>query len=152
MDGDFILRQAVPADASAVEACVHRAFGHYVERIGMEPGPMRKDYGHEISENQVYIVEDAGEVIGVLILCETEEGFLLDVVAVDPDWRGHGLGKFLLKFAELEAKWQGHKSIYLFTHEMMTENQALYKKIGYKEYDRRLETGLARIYMRKWLR
>jgi len=34
----------------------------------------------------------------------------------------------------------------------MTENQALYSKIGYVEYDRRIEQGLARVYMRKELR
>jgi hypothetical protein len=33
----------------------------------------------------------------------------------------------------------------------MTENQALYAKIGYAEYDRRFEQGLARVYMRKAL-
>ena len=33
----------------------------------------------------------------------------------------------------------------------MTENQALYMKIGYVEYDRRVDDGLPRVYMRKRL-
>ena len=40
-------------------------------------------------------------------------------------------------------------SIYLYTHEKMTENLALYVKIGYVEFDRRSEKGLDRVYMRK---
>jgi hypothetical protein len=33
----------------------------------------------------------------------------------------------------------------------MTENQFLYAKIGYVEYDRRVEEGFSRVYMRKQL-
>ena len=33
----------------------------------------------------------------------------------------------------------------------MTENQALYSKIGYFEYDPRVEKGYSRVYMRKRL-
>ena len=31
----------------------------------------------------------------------------------------------------------------------MTENMALYRRIGYVEYARRLELGLHRVYLRK---
>jgi hypothetical protein len=54
----FTLRRAVEADAIAVTACVHNAFGHYVERIGRKPGPMLMDYEKEIREHQVWVVED----------------------------------------------------------------------------------------------
>jgi hypothetical protein len=33
----------------------------------------------------------------------------------------------------------------------MTENQTLYRRIGYVEYARRTELGLDRVYMRKQL-
>ena len=33
----------------------------------------------------------------------------------------------------------------------MTENRALYAKIGYVEYDRRMEKGCSRVLMRKRL-
>ena len=143
------LRPATLTDAPAVAACVNNAFGHYIERIGMKPAPMEMDYAHEIREHQVFVVEDAGQVVGSLVLGITEEGFLLDVIAVDPKYWGKGVGRIMLEHAEAEAKRQGFDSIYLFTHEKMTENQALYKKIGYLEYDRRLENGRKRVYMRK---
>ena len=94
-------------------------------------------------------MEDDTQIVGALVLCVKEEGFLLDVIAVEPSWQGKGIGGMLLKFAEAEAQRQGYKSIYLYTHEKMTENQILYSKIGYVEYDRRFESGLARVYMRK---
>lgn len=143
------LRPATLIDAPAVAACVNNAFGHYIERIGMKPAPMEMDYEHEIREHQVFVVEDAGQVVGSLVLGITEEGFLLDVIAVDPKYWGKGVGRIMLEHAEAEAKQQGFDSIYLFTHEKMTENQALYKRIGYVEYDRRLENGRRRVYMRK---
>lgn len=145
----FTLRSAVEEDAVAVTACVHNAFGHYVERIGREPGPMLMDYAKEIREHQVFVVESNGQIAGVLVLCVKDEGFLLDVIAVDPLHQGTGVGRLLLELAEAEAQRQGFASIYLYTHEKMTENQLLYKRIGYVEYDHRFEVGLARVYMRK---
>ncbi len=147
--GDFILRSAVDNDAAAITACVHHAFDHYVERIGRKPGPMLMKYDKEIREHQVFVVEESGQIVGSLVLCIKEEGFLLDVIAVEPLWQGRGVGRMLLEFAEVEAQRQGYQSIYLYTHEKMTENQLLYSKIGYVEYDRRSENGLARVYMRK---
>ncbi len=147
--GDFILRSAVDNDAASITACVHHAFDHYVERIGRKPGPMLMKYDKEIREHQVFVVEESGQIVGSLVLCIKEEGFLLDVIAVEPLWQGRGVGRMLLEFAEVEAQRQGYQSIYLYTHEKMTENQLLYSKIGYVEYDRRSENGLARVYMRK---
>jgi ribosomal protein S18 acetylase RimI-like enzyme len=81
----------------------------------------------------------------------TDEGFLIDNVAVNPSHRGKGVGKALLAFAEAEARRAGFDSIYLYTHEKMTENIALYAKIGYVEYDRRSQGDFSLVYMRKHL-
>ena len=131
---------------------MNAAYRHYVERIGRPPSPMTADYGKVIEECRATVVEDRDRIIGVLVLAVTEEGFLLENVAVDPSHRGKGLGRILLEFAEAEARREGFESIYLYTHEKMTENQALYAKIGYVEFERRTEKGLPRVYMRKLLR
>jgi len=83
------------------------------------------------------------------VLCVAEEGFLLERVAVHPAFAARGLGAFLLTLAEQEARTQGYASIYLYTHELMVQNIALYNKLGYVEYARREECGFRRIYMRK---
>ena len=65
--------------------------------------------------------------------------------------RGAGVGRALLLFAEREAIRRGYRSIYLCTNVKMTENQAFYPKIGYVEYERKLDQGYDRIFYRKQL-
>ena len=90
-------------------------------------------------------------VAGVIVLGQTNEGFCLDNVAVRPGLQGKGVGRLLMGLAESEASRQGFASIYLFTHELMTENRALYGKMGYVEYDHRVVDGYPRVFMRKAL-
>jgi GNAT superfamily N-acetyltransferase len=144
-------RPARQQDARGVTDCVNAAYQHYVVRIGRPPGPMTEDYAKVIRERRVTVAESSGKIAGVLVLAVTEEGFLLENIAVEPSQHGKGLGRTLLEFAEAEARREGFGSIYLYTHEKMTENQALYAKIGYVEFDRRAESGFARVYMRKLL-
>ena len=147
----YSLRPANELDASEVTACVNAAYRHCIERIGKPPGPMTEDYAKVIRERRVTVAENRGKIAGVLVLALTEEGFLLENVAVHPSHHGKGLGRTLLEFAEAAARREGFDSIYLYTHEKMTENQARYAKIGYVEFDRRTEKGFARVYMRKSL-
>ena len=81
----------------------------------------------------------------------TDEGFAVENVAVHPEHQGRGLGRALLELAEAEARRAGFDSLYLYTHEKMSENLALYAGIGYVEYERRSEKGLTRVFMRKQL-
>jgi N-acetylglutamate synthase-like GNAT family acetyltransferase len=117
----------------------------------MLPGPMTRDYGAVIGSQQVTIAERDGVMVAVLALDVTEEGFLIDNVAVHPSCQGKGLGHALLRLAESRARDAGFTSIYLYTNEKMTENQALYARFGYAEYLRRTDDGLTRVYMRKSL-
>jgi len=106
------------------------AYGHYVERIGMLPGPMTDDYAEVIRNAQVTVAERHGAIVGIIVLTVTDEGFLVDNVAVHPSHRGTGLGRALLEFAEAEARRAGFDAIYLYTHEKLTENLALDARIG----------------------
>lgn len=144
------IRAATTADAEAVRACVHAAYKHYIARIGRTPAPMLDDYAAIIDDRPVHVAELGGRIVGMLVLdAEAGEGFLLETVAVDPSVQGTGVGRRLLDFAESEARRLGHASIYLYTHEKMTENRFHYAKIGYVEYAHRSESGLERVYMRK---
>ena len=109
------------------------------------------DFSQVIEGRQVSVVEPEGEIIGVLVLAETKDGFLLDVVAVHPKSQGRGIGRRLLTFAENQARAQGFDSIHLCANVHMTENQALYTKIGNREYESRVEKGYSLVYMRKQL-
>jgi len=149
--GGHRLRPATESDVPSVAALVDAAYGHYVERIGMLPGPMTNDYADVIRTRQVTVAERQGAIVGIIVLTVTDEGFLVDNVAVHPSHRGTGLGRALLQFAEAEAQRAGFDAIYLYTHEKMTENLALYARIGYVEYDRRSQGAFSRVYLRKHL-
>ena len=110
---------------------------------------MLQDYSSVIRTSQVHVAEREGQILGVLELLVTDEGFLLDSVAVDPSAQGTGLGRQLLEFAEDEAKRHGFQSIYLMTNEKMNENQELYARIGYVLFDRQTVYGYSRVLMRK---
>jgi ribosomal protein S18 acetylase RimI-like enzyme len=148
----FSFRTATEVDIAQVTALVHAAYEHYVERIGDLPRPMTDDYATVIQNYRVTVAESQQTIEGVIVLTVTDEGFLIDNVAVAPASRGKGLGRALLRLAEEEARRAGFDSIYLYTHEKMTENLALYTKIGYAEYDRRSQGKFSLVYMRKHLR
>jgi ribosomal protein S18 acetylase RimI-like enzyme len=134
-----------------VAELVAAAYGHYVERLGRPPRPMTDDYEEIIRTRQVTVAERGGAIVGVVVLAVTDEGFLIDNVAFHPAHRGTGLGRALLEFAEAEARRAGFDAIYLYTHEKMTENLALYARIGYLEYERRSQGEFSLVYLRKQL-
>ena len=55
------------------------------------------------------------------------------ILAVHPDFRQKGMGKKLMKQAEIEAKGMGGKSIVVNTHHSLKKVHDLYKKLGYEE-------------------
>jgi ribosomal protein S18 acetylase RimI-like enzyme len=148
---EYSFRPATGADVSKVAALVNDAYGHYVERLRMLPRPMTDDYAEVIANRRVTVAESYGNIVGVIVLTVDDEGFLIDNVAVEPSHRGEGLGRALLEFAEAEAQRRGFDSIHLYTHEKMTENLAIYSRLGYLEYDRRSQGEFSLVYMRKHL-
>jgi ribosomal protein S18 acetylase RimI-like enzyme len=145
------IRAASAADADAVRAIVAAAYGSYIPRIGKPPGPMLDDYAKRIADGQLWVLASASEVVGILVLDEMADGLLLDNIAVAPGQQGKGHGRTLLGFAEAEAKRRGWTEIRLYTNALMTENIALYRRIGYVETSRATDKGFDRVYMTKHL-
>jgi ribosomal protein S18 acetylase RimI-like enzyme len=145
------IRSADSADVPTIERIVHDAYQHYLARMGKPPGPMLDDYAARVSEGVVWVVENAGTVVGILVLLPKPDHLLLDNIAVNPRHQHLGFGRLLLEFAEAEARRQGYGEIRLYTHQTMTENQRLYAAIGYEEMGRGTEAGYERVFMRKRL-
>lgn len=146
-----ILRPAAPADREAVERLVEAAYGGYVERIGRRPAPMDADYVVLIAAGRVTVAERDGEVAGVLVLVPMEDHLLVENIAVDPTAQHTGLGRRLMTHAEDEARALGLSELRLYTNERMVENIAWYPRLGYRETERRAESGFARVFFRKRL-
>jgi ubiquinone/menaquinone biosynthesis C-methylase UbiE/ribosomal protein S18 acetylase RimI-like enzyme len=146
-----MLRQAGVADVPRLAELVRGAYGHYVERLGEPPRPMTDDYAEVVRRFRVTVAEHRGQIVGLIASGVDDEGFVVDNVAVDPSHQGRGVGRLLLEHAELDARRAGFDSIYLYTHELMVENLAYYSRLGYVEYDRRLQGKARVVYLRKQL-
>lgn len=144
------IRPAHPADAEVVDGLVQRAYAPYVERIGRRPGPMDEDYAEKVDKGYVFVVEDPG-IVGLIVLIDEPDHLLIENVAVDPSRQGEGLGGALLAHAEAHAREAGIQALRLYTHAKMTENLALYARLGYREDERRSEAGFERVFLSKRL-
>ena len=146
-----ILRDAVPTDREAVERLVEAAYGGYVERIGRRPAPMDADYAALIEAGLVTVAERDGALVGLLVLVPEADHLLVENVAVDPAAQRTGLGRRLMAHAEDEARARGLQELRLYTNEKMVENVAWYPRLGYRETERRAESGFSRVFFAKRL-
>lgn len=145
------IRPASAADTQEIHDLVRRAYGHYVARMGGPPGPMKEDYAAKVAQGGVSVAEEDGEIVGVIGLATESDHLLVENVAVDPGRQGEGIGRELLAFAETAARDAGLTTMRLFTHETMTENQALYLRLGYEETHRRPAGEFELVYFAKQL-
>jgi ribosomal protein S18 acetylase RimI-like enzyme len=148
---DRSIRPAERGDAAVVRDLVRMAYSKYVERIGKEPAPMLEDYGALIRAGEVWVWDEGGEVLGVLVMRSADDHLFVDNVAVAPGHQGRGLGRELLAFAEERAEREGLPEVRLYTNEKMHENLALYAKLGFEEIGRAVDGGYRRVLMRKRL-
>lgn len=147
-----MIRPACPEDAEAARQLVQAAYGHYVTRMGKPPGPMLDDHVQRIADGQVWVLEEDGALAGLLVLEDAQDSaLLLDNVAVAPSAQGRGHGRTLVAFAEAEARRRGYGEVQLYTNVLMTENLALYGRLGFRETGRVSEKGYERVYMAKTL-
>jgi ribosomal protein S18 acetylase RimI-like enzyme len=112
---------------------------------------MLDDYAALIGQGYVYVLSDERGISAILVLIPEERALLLDNVAVRPDAQGRGHGRTLIGFAERMARERGLGAIRLYTNEAMTENVALYGRMGFVETHRAEEHGFRRVYMTKLL-
>jgi N-acetylglutamate synthase-like GNAT family acetyltransferase len=110
---------------------------------------MDADYGAAIAANEVWVVASGERLVGVLVLRPEADHLFVDNVAVEPEEQGSGIGGALLEQAEARAVELGVPELRLLTHELMTENRAMYAHLGWEETERRIEGKFARVYFRK---
>jgi ribosomal protein S18 acetylase RimI-like enzyme len=147
--GPLSLRRATAADLPAIKALIDAAYARYLTRMDKPPGPVLRDYGPSVEAGTTWVT--GSPITAVLTLYRVDNHLLIENIAVHPSAQGRGLGRALMSFAEQEAARRGLTRVTLYTHEVMTENQAIYARLGYTEVERRTEDGYRRIYMEKRL-
>ncbi len=131
------LRPARPGDEAAVSRLTREAYAPYTPLLGYDPLPMSEDYGQRIAAGQVWLLEIAGGLAGLVVLERHGGHALIYSVAVDPARHGQGLGTVLLDFAEATARSWGATRLLLYTNAKMERNQAIYAARGFRETGRR---------------
>ena len=147
--GQSGLRRATAGDLPAIRAVIDAAYARYLTRMDKPPAPMFRDYGPSVEAGTTWVT--GSPITAVLTLCPRDDHLYVENIAVDPRAQGCGLGRALMEFAEQEAARRKLNRMALVTHEAMTENQAIYARLGYVETERQSEDGYQRIYMEKLL-
>ncbi len=143
------IRQADNTDLTAVEECATAAYAIYVARIGRKPAPMVADFAMAIAAGNLFVEVEAETVRGFVVFYPRGDHIHLENVAVDPRWQRCGIGTRLISFVETEARRLGFARVELYTNARMVENREIYPRLGYVEFDRRIEDGFDRVYYRK---
>jgi N-acetylglutamate synthase-like GNAT family acetyltransferase len=146
---EHLLRRATGDDVGPIQALVTEAFGKYVERIGKPPAPMIADYAELLGESRIWVLENRGAIVAVLVTQDRGDHLLLDSIAVVPAAQGGGQGRRLLERAERDAIEQGLPEVRLCTNEAMTENLVYYPRHGYRETGRAIQDGYRRVFFSK---
>ena len=146
------LRLAIDADAEAITELVAAAYRHYEPLIGRTPLPMLVHYADAVREHEVWVLELDGRLVGVIELDPRGDHLWVENVAIAPRWQGRGLGRLLLRHAEVEAARLGLREIGLLTNERYHDNIAMYARYGYRETQRVAHQGTDLVFFRKRLR
>ncbi|MEM0945288.1 MAG: GNAT family N-acetyltransferase, partial [Pseudomonadota bacterium] len=140
-------RPAHAAEAQALGRIAEAAYAPYIPRLGQEPYAMRPDFAGHIRAGNVWVIGDPAEAY--LIAYAEAGAWSIDNIAVAPASQGTGLGRALLTFAEREARARGFTSMRLYTNVAMTENQALYAALGWRETGRSQVGAMHRVHFEK---
>lgn len=142
-------RQAAPSDLTSILRVTNAAYARYADRMDQPPAPVLRDHRQEIEAGLVWVLGEP--IVGLIVLVRDGDSLLIENVAVDPPAQGSGLGRRLMEFAERRASESGLRRLTLYTNEVMTENLAIYARLGYHEVARRSEDGYRRVFMEKIL-
>lgn len=110
----------------------------YADDISKEETEQIKEYVNNsvfklLNEYRIVVVD--GRDIGCLLVTEYEDGFLLDEIYLEEDYRGQGIGSLLIK-----SVINKHGVVYLWVYKKNEKAIKLYEKLGFrkeKETERR---------------
>jgi len=129
------IRRAKLQDVPAIKHCIDQAYAPVKKRLADLPD-VSAGVEEDIEKNVVLVAETGSKIAGCAIL-EMNGGVAhLMNIAVDPEFKGFGLGKMLLAAVEDTAIRNGVRELHLATHVGMPENVSLYTHLGWSETSR----------------
>jgi len=146
----MVVRPATVTDVPDIEQIVNDAYTPYISRIGRAPAPMTVDYQRLVATtSNASVLTENSSIVGVIVTVAEPDHLMIENVAVARAAQGRGHGRTLLEHAEQQARSLGLPQVRLYTNAAMTENLAMYPRLGYVEVARRSEDGFERVYFTK---
>lgn len=153
-----ILRAATAHDAPALAAIIAAAFEQYRGKLVPESGAFRETAAAIAAElatgASAIVAEQNGRPVGCVMLKPEEGDLYFGRLSVLPAARGSGLARRLIEAVEAEARRRGMPGVRLGVRIVLTDNQRLFRSLGYAEVSREAHAGFAHptsINMRKTL-
>lgn len=143
------IRDAGAKDVDAIVACVRAAFALYADRMDVAPSPVVADYTDLVGRGLVRVADDGGRMVGVLVMWPDGDHVYVDVLAVDPQSQGTGIGVRLLADADRAALDADVHEVRLCTNEVMVENLEYYPWHGFEETHRSTVGPYRRVHFRR---
>jgi ribosomal protein S18 acetylase RimI-like enzyme len=133
MTGSTILiRRAKPEDAGAIRELTHAAYAKWIPVIGREPLPMTVDYDRAVRTHRFDLLFAGDRLAALVETLDEGDHWLIENLAVHPDFQGQGFGKRMLAHAENEALESANiVEMWLYTNKLFTDNIRFYQAQGY---------------------
>lgn len=158
MSDSPVLRTATAGDAAAIAAVIAASFEQYRGRLVPESGAFRETaetIAGELNKGTAALVaERNGEMLGCVLVEAIDGDLYFGRLSVLPSVRGLGLARRLVGAVEAEARRRGLSGVRLGVRIVLTDNQRLFRALGYRETSREAHPGFDRptsISMRKAL-
>jgi GNAT superfamily N-acetyltransferase len=143
--GELKLRDPKPGDLGWV---VHRHGVLYAREYGWNldfealvasiVGDFVKNFDKHL--DRCWIAELDGKMVGsVFIVKHTDSAAKLRMLYVEPEARGHGVGRRLVEAALEFSRTAGHASVMLWTNPQLTAARKIYEAVGFEMIDERTE-------------
>lgn len=132
MDARYSIQRARQDAVEHIRALTLRAYAKWLPITPVKPRPMTADYDATIQTHDFDLLYDNGILVGLIETMPQDNALWIENVAIDPAHQGKGLGTLLLHHAERIAMDAGFGATRLCTNRLMTENIALYERLGYR--------------------
>lgn len=132
MPTEMTIRLAGPEDIDQIRDLTMRAYAKWLPITPRKPLPMTADYDLSVQQNRFDFLYCGDQLVGLIETVRQDEALMIVNVAIDPAQQGRGYGTLLMKHAEQLARNSALAATRLYTNKLMTENIALYTRLGYR--------------------
>ncbi|WP_374293620.1 GNAT family N-acetyltransferase [Sphingomonas sp.] len=148
MTSPLSIRRAGAEQVEQIRDLSVRAYAKWVPITPRKPRPMTADYSASVLTNQFDFLFEGERLVGLIETVQQDADLMIVNVAVEPDCQGKGYGTHLMRHAEQIARELGLSGTRLYTNKLMTENIALYERLGYRfEKETHHDLGTVAIHM-----